>query len=182
MINAAVSCDTTMRQKTQSTELDVHYPWHPWFGLKVTTSRSCMRQEVACVQSTLEHNGRLQVLEIPGWMFDRVTCATMSLAVHPTVGIKHLRALRDLLTSAAGTRKENLIERQHLDSSRKGDADEKKVKTPPHATESVSVSSGHADVAGFAARSATESLDPAGATVARGSRRSRSLPRKGGEQ
>src|SRR5262245_33547774 len=61
-------------------------------------------------------------LDLPGWMFDRATCAAMPLADHPTVGIKHLRALRDLLISAAGTRDENLIETQHLDSSRKGDA------------------------------------------------------------
>jgi len=181
-INVFWKRGTTTRHKTHNTELEVHYRWHPWFGLKVTTSRSCMRQAVVCLQATLEHDGRLQLLEMPGWMFDRVTCAAMPLADHPTVGIKHLRALRDLLTSAAGTRNENLIETQHLDSSRKGDADEKKEKTSTHATQSVSVTSDHADLAVTAPRSATESLAPARAIVSRGSRPSRTLPRKGGRR
>src|SRR5262249_21395160 len=85
----------------------------------------------------------------------------------PSVGIKHLRALRELLKCAAGTKGEDLIEMQHLDSSREGDADEKKEKTSPHATQSVSVTSGHAALAASAPRSATESLGPARATVAR---------------
>ena len=182
MTDEGESCDTTTRHKTHSTELEVHYTWHPWFGLKVTTNRSCMRQGAVCLQATLERDGRLQQLEMPGWMFDRAACAAMPLADHPTVGIKHLRALRDLLTSAAGTRDENLIETQHLDSSRKGDADEKKEKTSPHTTQSVSVTSDHADLAVTAPRSATESLGPAGAIVSRGSRRSRPLPKKGGRR
>jgi hypothetical protein len=181
-INVCVIDGTTTRHKTYSTELEVHYPWHPWFGLKVTTSRSCMRQGAVCLQATLERDGRLQLLEMPSWMLDRATCAAMSLADCPTVGIKHLRALRDLLTSAAGMRDETLIETQHLDSPRKGDADEKKEKTSTHATESVSISSGHAALAASATRSATESSGPARATVSRGSRRSRPLPRKGGGQ
>src|SRR5262245_39055923 len=108
VIDVVWNCGTTTRHKTHNTELEVHYRWHPWFGLKVTTSRSCMRQAVVCLQATLEHDGRLQLLEMPGWMFDRATCAAMPLADHPTVGIKHLRALRDLLTSAAGRRNENI--------------------------------------------------------------------------
>jgi hypothetical protein len=179
-IDAAEHCDTTTRHKTHSTESEVHYRWHPWFGLKVTVNRSHTRQGVACVYATLEYDGRLQVLEMPGWMFDRAICAAMPLADHPLVGIKHLRALRELLTCTAGTSDEDLIETQHLDSSRKGDADEKKEKTSPHATRSVSASSGHADLGTLATQSATESVDPARAIVSRDARRSRLLPRKGG--
>src|SRR5262249_13995166 len=168
--------------KSTNTEVEVDYRWCPWFGLKVTTSRSCMRQAVACLQATLEHDGRLQLLEMPGWMFDRATCAAMPLADHPTVGIKHLRALRDLLTSAAGRREENLVEKQQLAWFRKEDADEEKEKKKPHGTQSVSVTSDHADLAVTAPRSATESLAPARAIVSRGSRRSLPLPRKGGRR
>jgi len=89
-INAYVIDGTTTRHKTYSTEFEVHYPWHPWFGLKVTINRSCPRQGVVCVQVTLKQEGRLQSLEMPGWMFDRAACAAMSLAGHPAVGIKHL--------------------------------------------------------------------------------------------
>jgi hypothetical protein len=131
-INGFAIDGTTTRHKTYSTEFEVHYPWHPWFGLKVTINRSCPRQGVVCVQVTLGQEGRLQSLEMPGWMFDRAACAAMPLADHPAVGIKHLRALREMLTYAAGTRVEDVIETQHLDSSRKGDAHEKKEKTSPH--------------------------------------------------
>jgi hypothetical protein len=74
MTYAGENCDTTTRHKTHSTELEVYYPWHPWFGLKVTTNRPFTRRGVARVYATLEHEGRLQQLEMPGWMFDRATC------------------------------------------------------------------------------------------------------------
>jgi hypothetical protein len=97
---------------------------------------------------------------MPGWMLDRAICAALPLADHPSVGIKHLRALRELFTCMTGTSGEDLIETQHLGSSRKEDADEKKEETSPHATRSVSASSGHSDVATLATRGATESADP----------------------
>jgi RNA polymerase sigma-70 factor, ECF subfamily len=43
MPDAGENCDTTTRHKTHSTELEVYYPWHPWFGLKVTTNRPFTR-------------------------------------------------------------------------------------------------------------------------------------------
>ena len=176
------NCDTTTRHKTHSTELEVYYPWHPWFGLKVTTNRPFTRRGVARVYATLEHEGRLQQLEMPGWMFDRATCAAMPLADHPSVGVNHLRALSELLKAAVGTKGENLIETQHLDSSRKGDADEKKENTTPHATRSVSIADSHTALADSAPRCAAESSGAACRTVPRGSRRSSSLPRKGGRR
>jgi hypothetical protein len=178
--DAAEHDDTNTRHKTHSTELEVHYPWHPWFGLKVTTHRSCTRQGVACVSSALERDGRLLRLEIPGWMFDRATCAAMSLAEHPSVGVTHLQALKQLLPGAAGTGRQNLIETQHLDSSRKGDADEEKENATPHPTRPISTTSGHADLVDPPPRSAAESSEPARATVSRDPRLSRPLPKKGG--
>jgi len=174
--------DTTTQHKTHSTELEVHYRWHPWFGLKVVVNRSHTRQGVACIYAVLEQDGRLRVLEMPSWMFDRVICAALPLADHPSVGIKHLRALRELLTCTTRTSGEDLVETQHLDSLRKGDADEKEEKTSPHATRSVSASGGRANLATLAARSAAESVGPARATISRGARRSRPLPKKGGKR
>jgi hypothetical protein len=93
-----------------------------------------------------------------------------------------LRALSELLKAAVGTKGENLIETQHLDSSRKGDADEKKENTTPHATRSVSIADSHTALADSAPRCAAESSGAACRTVPRGSRRSSSLPRKGGRR
>jgi hypothetical protein len=89
----------------------------------------------------------------------------MPLANHPSVGVNHLRALSELLKSAAGTKAENLIETQHLDSSRKGDADEKKENTTPHATRSVSITDSHTALADPAPRRAAESSGAACRTV-----------------
>ena len=65
MPHAVESCDTTTRHKTHSTELEVYYPWHPWFGLKVTTNRPFTRRGVARVYATLEHEGRPRFPSLP---------------------------------------------------------------------------------------------------------------------
>jgi hypothetical protein len=160
--------------------MEVHYRWHPWFGLKVTVNRSYTRQGVVAVYATLEQEDRHQLLEVPSWMFDLATCAAMPLVDHPYVGIKHLQALKELLKSAAEGTAADVIETQHLDSSRKGDADEKKEKTPPPTTQPVSVPDNHAALGIPAPRSATASLASARATAARGSQRSPRPSSKGG--
>ena len=95
----------------------------------MTVNRSYMRQGSVAIYATLEQEDRHQLLEVPSWMFDLATCATMPLVDHPYVGIKHLQALKELLKSAAEGTDADVIETQHLDLSRKGDADEKKEKT-----------------------------------------------------
>ena len=127
--------------------MEVHYRWHPWFGLKVTVNRSYMRQGAVAIYATLEQEDQHQLLEVPSWMFDLATCATMPLVDHPYVGIKHLQALKELLKSAAEGTAADVIETQHLDLSRKGDADEKKENTTPHATRSVSIADSHTALA-----------------------------------
>src|SRR5262245_11719844 len=62
-INVFWKRGTTTRHKTHSIGLEVYYPWHPWFGLKVTTNRPFTRRGVARVYATLEHEGRPQQLE-----------------------------------------------------------------------------------------------------------------------
>jgi hypothetical protein len=62
-INVPWNRGTTTRYKTHSTELEVYYPWHPWFGLKVTTNRPFTRRGVARVYATGESPfGRRQSL------------------------------------------------------------------------------------------------------------------------
>jgi hypothetical protein len=158
--------------------MEVHYRWHPWFGLKVTVNRSYTRRGVGTVCATLEQEGRHQVLEVPSWMFDLAMCAAMPLVDHPYVDIKHLQALKELLKHAAEEATADVIETQHLSSSRKGDADEEKKKSPPLSTQSVSVTDNHPTVGVSAPRSETASMASACATVARGSQRS---PRRSSE-
>jgi hypothetical protein len=160
--------------------MEVHYRWHPWFGLKVTVNRSYMRQGSVAIYATLEQEDRHQLLEVPSWMFDLATCATMPLVDHPYVGIKHLQALKELLKSAAEGTAADVIETQHLDLSRKGDADEKKEKTLPLTTQPVSGPDDHAALGIPSPRGATASLASARATTARGSQRSPRRSSKGG--
>jgi hypothetical protein len=171
---------TTTQHKTHGTELEVRYPWHPWYGLKVTVDRSYTRQGVANVYAALERDGRLQLLEVPGWMFDPAVCASMRLSEHPYVPAKSLRALAALLTSAARAPGEDVIENQHLASSPKGDADAKRENIRPHATEPLSAAGGHPVLARSTPRGATESLAPPPSAPARGAQGSRSRSGKGG--
>jgi len=139
-----------------------------------------MRQGAVAIYATLEQEDQHQLLEVPSWMFDLATCATMPLVDHPYVGIKHLQALKELLKSAAEGTAADVIETQHLDLSRKGDADEKKEKTPTLTTQPVSGLDYDAALGIPAPGSATASLASARANVARGSQRSPRRSSKGG--
>ena len=115
-------------------------------------------------------------------MFDRATCATMRMAEHPSVGLKHLQELKQLLKLAAKASPQTVIENQHLGSLYKGDADEKRTKSQLHSTEPIPTTSGHPDLAEPPSASAAESPDPFASTAARGSQRSTLLSEKGGAQ
>ncbi len=180
VIDAVVLHGTTTLHKTHGTELEVHYRWHPWYALRVIAKRSSTRHGVACLYATREQERILPLLEIPSWMFDRATCAVMCLSTHPFVSITHLLALKELLTCAARASGEGVIENQHLDSSRKGDADEKRENIQPHATQPVSAARANAGMAAPPSGSATESLAPSASTVSPSSLRSPLLPEKGG--
>jgi uncharacterized protein YndB with AHSA1/START domain len=117
----------------------------------------------------------------PHWMFDLAMCSAMPLVDHSYVDIKHLQALKELLKHAAEEATADVIETQHLSSSRKGDADEEKKKSPPLSTQSVSVTDNHPTVGVSAPRSETASMASACATVARGSQRSPRRSSEGGD-
>lgn len=139
-----------------------------------------MRQGVVAVHASLKQEGQHRRLEVPSWMFDPGACAAMPLVDHPYVGIKHLQALKELLKCAAGVAAADVIETQHLDSSRKGDAGEKKKKRPSLTTQPVSVTDNHTALGTPAPRDTTASLAPARATAARGPQRSPRRSSKGG--
>jgi hypothetical protein len=120
------------------------------------------------------------MLEVPGWMFDRASCAVMRLSEHPYVSAKQLYALTTLLKYAAGTTGEGVIESQHLGSLEKGDADEEREKVQQPATQPVSDAGGYANLADPAPRSARESLVASGSVASRGSLSSPPLSGKGG--
>ena len=171
---------TTARHKAHGTEMEVHYRWHPWFGLKVAVHRSFTRQGVAAVHAVIEKEDQHQVLEMPSWMFDPATCAAMPLVDHPYVGLKHLQALKELLKSLAGEAAIDVIETQRLYSSGKGDADEKEEELPSLATQPVSATDSRSALGIPAPRSATASPAPARAAAARCSQQSPRRSSKGG--
>ena len=99
----------------------VRYPFHPWFGREVFvfTHLSWLGQPILRCRLDLEAP---RGLDIPLWMFDEATCATMGIKSQPAVSFHALRRLRQVLD----TRRTSLIgvDEQHPSAPRIGDADE----------------------------------------------------------
>jgi len=190
--NAGARGCTTTRQNAHSSELEIVYPWHPWFGRTVTIKRAVKRRARAVLHAVCEDDGRIRLLEVPQWMLDRAACSVMRSSDQPQVSCEHLRLLQNLLACTGmeelrgdGPRAEgDVIEEQHLDSSSKGDADAQEPSAPSRrSTRSVSAGARKAHLADAAARSNTAGQTATGPTPARASRRaSRSSERKGGHR
>ena len=85
--------------------------------------------------------------ELPMWMTDSATCASMVVADEPIVSAESLRSLRDLLEAV----RSGVVESQHLESE--GDADAKTPSSPCCSEGSVSSAAVRAPVAGSTVRS-----------------------------
>ncbi len=114
---------TTIRQNAHITEVIVHYRWHPWHGLTVWQEKTASKRSEDVVYASRDGDGRTPLREIPAWMLDSAACASMALAETPRVDCRALRALRSLIEFCAANSKGGVVESQHPDSLRKGDAD-----------------------------------------------------------
>ena len=85
-------------QKTHSIVFETRrlcYPWHPWHDRSVLTRRAAgAHADVAYFCKLPEVPLHAMLVEIPKWMFDAVSCATMRLAELPQVDCAALRALK----------------------------------------------------------------------------------------
>jgi hypothetical protein len=183
------SCTTT-RQNAHSSELEIVYPWHPWFGRTVAIRRAVNRRVRTVLHVECEDGGRTRVLEVPRWMCDRATCVVMNLSDQPQVSCEHLRLLQELLVCTSMKEldgleqraKEDVIEKQRLDSSSKGDADAQGPSAPlQRSTQSVPTGIRETDLANASGRGNSASDAATGPVTARTSCKSpRTSKRKGG--
>jgi hypothetical protein len=130
------------------------------------------RRSEAILHVTTERDGRTQLLEIPEWMADSASCASMVLADKPVASIDALRSLRDLLRLVGSVM---VVEDQHLGVKLQGDADEKTPSSPTCSVGIISSPTGLASVADSSIGS-----QAAGASTG-GSTSERALPRTPGE-
>lgn len=114
-------------------EREVHYRWHPYFGLKV-----CIRRvEQRATGQFLKVEGPSGVVvSIPGWMVDALACADMSIG-QPQVDLTALSELKRLVTPTAApahSPRETGIAREEVDEAAQrtcadlGQADEPDVR------------------------------------------------------
>ena len=108
--------------------MEVQYPWHPLYkqtipvhferrGMSGVAFRCCAHGDV----------GRRD-FDIPAWMFDPATCATMTFGVIPMVDMEALIQLRRLLDCALGRKEFGVVEGGHRLEVTQGGANGQKLQ------------------------------------------------------
>jgi hypothetical protein len=76
---------------------EVHYPWHPWYGRTLWVYGTRAGRAQAAARCGLEPTQGSKSLEVPVWMLETTSCATMRLAESPQVDCVALQSLKTLL-------------------------------------------------------------------------------------
>jgi hypothetical protein len=64
-------------------ELEVLYPWHPWFGRVVHVHEVIEQRAGGVLHCSPDGDASRRWLELPKWMFDRATCLSIRMAASP---------------------------------------------------------------------------------------------------
>src|SRR6516164_9132727 len=126
--NAFGNVRTNQQHNTHRTEfLEVQYPWHPLH--KQTIPVHCERRGMSGVAFRCCAHGDVgrRDFDIPAWMFDPVTCSTMTLSVNPMVDMEALIQLRRLLDCALGRKEFGVVEGGHRLEVTQGGANGQKL-------------------------------------------------------
>ncbi len=83
-------------------ELEVLYPWHPWFGRVVHVHEVIEQRAGGVLHCSPDGDASRRWLELPKWMFDRTTCLAIRMAASPRVDTAALIALKTCLADALG--------------------------------------------------------------------------------
>src|SRR5262249_23803841 len=81
-------------------ELEVLYPWHPWFGRVVHVHEVIEQRAGGVLRCSPDGDGSGP--ELPQWMFDRAACLAIGMAASPRVDRAALIALKTCLANASG--------------------------------------------------------------------------------
>ena len=97
-IGASWSGDTTRQLNTHNLgSCEVHYPWHPWYGRTLWVYGTRAGRAQAAARCGLEPTQGSKSLEVPVWVLETTSCATMRLAESPQVDCVALQSLKTLL-------------------------------------------------------------------------------------
>ena len=100
--NAGVVDYTTRQQNAHGIEeREVLYPWHPWAGRLARVNEVVERKSGDVFRRVCYERSMEIVQELPSWMLDRATRATVRVLVGPFVDLAALRVLRALLNGMA---------------------------------------------------------------------------------
>ena len=99
---AATGCTKRRDNAHRIEELEVLYPWHPWFGRFVHIHEVIEQRAGGVLHCSLDGDASRRWLELPKWMFDRVTCLAIRIAASPRVSTAALIALKTCLGDALG--------------------------------------------------------------------------------
>ena len=97
---------TTVRQNTHKTgragiggyEAVVAYRWHAWFGRTVHVHELIDRNAGVVARCRLDDRASGAIQEVPLWMLDAASCATMHDVATPQASVSALAALSTLLS------------------------------------------------------------------------------------
>ena len=84
-------------------ELEVLYPWHPWFGRVVHVHEVIEQRAGGVLRCSPDGDASRRWLELPQWMFDRAACLAIGMAASPRVDTAALITLKTCLADASGT-------------------------------------------------------------------------------
>lgn len=98
----ALGC-TTSQSNAHGTELEVLYPWHPWFEKRAIVDLAMIRSGQAILRCRLVEDLAGKTREIPQWMFDPAVCCLMIFCEEPRVSVEALRRLVRLLKTQTET-------------------------------------------------------------------------------
>ncbi len=99
----ADAADYTKRRANahKTEELEVLYPWHPWFGRVVHVHEVIEQRAGGVLHCSPDGDASRRWLELPQWMFDRATCLAIRMAASPRVDTTALIALKTCLADAS---------------------------------------------------------------------------------
>ena len=150
---------TTRQLNTHNIESrEVYYPWHPWYGRRVSIYRISLGRAQWSARCGLESTQCAKSLEVPLWMLEPTSCSSMRLAEDPRVDCAALQSLKALLHDGV------LQDRHPFAGGADADPHE---STPTCAAGAVSSSIRGDPLAQAAARNPAESSDPVGEAASR---------------
>lgn len=127
--------DCTSRQRnTHNTESrEVRYPWHPWFGRRVTVYETVTKGGHPVSRCGIEDQRNDRSVEVPAWMFEAAACDHLRLITTPFVDCQALIELKAVMQTAPRT---DMLQAPHHSLTAPGGADAT-GQTPTLATDAV---------------------------------------------